>query len=181
MDALKEPHTSATPDAIAERLANDRSTRLEASSPQSDVFRKTSALIAAVRKIGCGALEHEETVLPPSERIQQEKTEAFNKKMQRGYRPTSARCKGRVYLKYHHDDGLGKFVLKCEHYTKNSRYHYLHLLDDSYDFDYLEAYFNEDCDELDRIEHEAFIAGYGPLADCSTVSNISSQKVCCRE
>ncbi|KAG6836008.1 hypothetical protein H0H93_012315 [Arthromyces matolae] len=180
IETLMEPHTSATQDAISERLANDRSLRLELSSPEYDIFRKTSALIAAIRTVGCRAVEHEETILPQSEQIFYDDIQAQIRKAQRGYKPDVDRCRGRISINYGVNEvGQEKMYLKCEHYRKESRDHYIQYLDDSYDFDYLEAHFNEDTDELDRIEQAAHVLGFGPLAECSTVANFSSQKICC--
>ena len=61
------------------------------------------------------------------------------------------------------------------------RDHYIQYLDDAYDLDYLEAFFYEDDDELNRIEEAAHALGYGPLAKCATIANASSQKVHCRQ
>jgi hypothetical protein len=47
--------------------------------------------------------------------------------------------------------------------------------------DYIEAYFHENEDELERIENAAQAMGYGPLVACRTVTNFSSQRVHCRK
>ncbi|KAG6824163.1 hypothetical protein H0H92_007812, partial [Tricholoma furcatifolium] len=176
IEALSEPHTKATLEAIAERLTNDRSSRLEVSTPEYHIYQKTAALISAIRKVGCRGPEFEETILQPSEQVHYDNTREMVRKQMRGYIPTLVRCKGRILLKYDNDLGREKLYLKCEHYQASSRDHYIEYLDESYDLDYIEAYFQEDADELDRIEQIAFGSGYGPLTDCSTVSNVSSQK-----
>ena len=72
--------------------------------------------------------------------------------------------------------------IRCEHYDgRAARDHYVQYLDDAYDLDYLEAFFYEDDDELNRIEDAARALGYGPLAKCTTIANASSQKVHCRQ
>lgn len=53
--------------------------------------------------------------------------------------------------------------------------------DGSYDVDYIEAHFNDDTEELDRIESTALAAGTGPQHACTNISNFSSQKTFCRE
>ena len=53
--------------------------------------------------------------------------------------------------------------------------------DGSYDVDYIEAHFNDDMEELDRIESTALAAGTGPQHACTNISNFSSQKTFCRE
>lgn len=50
-----------------------------------------------------------------------------------------------------------------------------------YDIDYLEALFMGDETEVQCLEEEIFEGGETPLSSCSTVSNSSSIKVCCRE
>lgn len=79
------------------------------------------------------------------------------------------------------NDHLPLITDRCEHYDNTSaRDHYVHYLDDSYDVDYLEAYFNEDFEEIDRIESSALALGCGPLAECTMITNSSTQRVNCR-
>ncbi|KAF8076821.1 hypothetical protein FPV67DRAFT_1715254 [Lyophyllum atratum] len=172
IETLKQPHSSASRTAITERLQNDRESRVDTSLPEHDIFRKTAALIAAVRKVGCGALEHEETTLSLGEQVHYNDTQEWLAKIQRGYKPISPKCRGRIVLEYYDEQGQHKQYL-------SNRDHYIQYIDESYDFDYLEAYFHEDTDELDRIEQATFISGFGPLAECTTVANSSSQQVCC--
>ena len=71
---------------------------------------------------------------------------------------------------------------RCEHYSKiGTRDHYIQFLDDLYDLEYLEAYFDEDTEMIDQIETAAAEVGYGPLSKCTTVTNFSAQHVCCYE
>jgi hypothetical protein len=73
-------------------------------------------------------------------------------------------------------------LTRCEHYSKfGTRDHYIHFIDDSYDLEYLEAYFNKDTEIIDQIEASAAAVGYGPLSKCTMVTNFSAQRVCCRE
>lgn len=53
--------------------------------------------------------------------------------------------------------------------------------DGSYDLEYLEAVLCEDFEEIDRIEAAAEALGYGPLVQCTTVTNCSSQRAFCRK
>ena len=72
---------------------------------------------------------------------------------------------------------------RCEHYsqTRNKDHLLIYAIGDgSYDVDYIEAEFNNDGDELARIETTALQQGTGPQAVCSTVSNFSTQRVYCR-
>lgn len=55
------------------------------------------------------------------------------------------------------------------------------VLDELFDLEYIDAYFNEDTDEIDRIEISAAEMGYSPCVTCTTVTNFCSQQVCCRE
>jgi hypothetical protein len=55
------------------------------------------------------------------------------------------------------------------------------VIDESFDLEYIEAHFNDDTDELERIELRAAAMGYGPRVTCTTVMNFSAQRVCCRE
>lgn len=189
----------ASREDVRERLKVDRFHRVEMSSPERDVFRKTAALISAIRKTGCGAPKYEETAIPASEQMLRDENRAWIQKIQRGYQRVETTCEGRIYLRYDDREQCGRLYLRysiccmlafrdltqdfcrCEHYSTSSRDHYIHYLDDSYDTDYLEAYFHEDSDELDRIEQEVWELGAGPLAECTTVSNFSSQRIFCRE
>lgn len=73
-------------------------------------------------------------------------------------------------------------LTRCQHYSKfGTRDHYIHFIDDSYDLEYLDAYFNEDTQTVEQIEATAAAVGYGPLSKCTTVTNFSAQRVYCRE
>jgi hypothetical protein len=71
----------------------------------------------------------------------------------------------------------------CEYY--HSQHNRLHFVDyfpneGSVDIDYLEALFDGDPTLASDWEHTAQSLGYGPLAECTTVSNFSSQRIVCR-
>jgi len=69
----------------------------------------------------------------------------------------------------------------CEHYASDGNHaHLIQLLDESYDLVYLQAYFNEDIREVNRMEEEAAGMGYGPRATCTTIANATSQLLFCR-
>lgn len=70
---------------------------------------------------------------------------------------------------------------RCEHYSWRNRDHLKIVLDESFDIEYMEAHFNEDMDELERIELRAAAMVYGPRFACTTVTNFSAQQVCCHE
>jgi hypothetical protein len=69
----------------------------------------------------------------------------------------------------------------CEHYIPGrSKDHFHDLsLEGLYDIQYLEAVMAGDLEEAAQIEEEAQDLGYGPLVECTTVSNFSTQKTYC--
>jgi hypothetical protein len=74
--------------------------------------------------------------------------------------------------------------ISCEHYDSvNNRQHFLDYTPSkgAMDCDYLEALFNQDTEEIQRIESAASALGYGLLAQCNTVCNFSSQRIVCRK
>ncbi|KAK7022633.1 hypothetical protein R3P38DRAFT_3196030 [Favolaschia claudopus] len=171
------PHCSASPELVRERLRVDMETYAAGTSPNRLVFEKTAALITALRTTGCGSRESTETpALAASEQQAVDFLKTHHSRMQRGYEPAVAQCTGRVSLEYNHE---GKALVVCEFNSSSNRFHLCRFLDESYDLDYLEAYFNEDDDELERIEEAASRLGYGPLATCRNVANFSSQRYHC--
>ncbi|KAF9029442.1 hypothetical protein BDZ89DRAFT_1249203 [Hymenopellis radicata] len=156
-NTLCEPHTRATRDDVSARLTVDRESRAASSSPRAAIFRKTAALLAAVRRHGCRAAQDRIVQLPPSEQIAVDFLKAHNERIRRGYKPSIQHCEGRI----------------------TNRDHFWMVIDCSYDMEYLEAVLEEDDEEITRIESEAESAGYGPLATCSTVVNFSSKRVVC--
>lgn len=50
----------------------------------------------------------------------------------------------------------------------------------AYCVDYLEAVITGNVDDAAKIEDDARDLGYGPLIECTTVSNFSSQRAFCR-
>ncbi|KAJ7586405.1 hypothetical protein C8J56DRAFT_1051777 [Mycena floridula] len=170
MDKFSAPHTVATRENVASRLANDRDSRLMYASPSADIFAKTQAFITALRRGGCRAELQEHTPHLPSEVEIQQQNMAF----QRGYHDKVERCKGRAIFQF---DNAGKPFISCQHYDPDmSRDHLVQYLDGSYDLDYLEAVLEEDTDEIERIERGAEALGYGPRVDCTTITNASSQR-----
>ncbi|KAF8189164.1 hypothetical protein K438DRAFT_1936105 [Mycena galopus ATCC 62051] len=172
------PHLSASRALVRDRLQIDLETHMTTTSPNRLIFEKTAAFIAAVRSLGCGSPESSEVPnLPPSEQEQRAYLDAHQSQIQRGYEPSIPKCPGRISLEYNY---RGKGIVVCEFYSPNNRFHLHRILDDSYDLDYIEAFFNEDDDELQRIEEAACLLGYGPLATCKNVTNVSSQRFHCR-
>ncbi|KAF8078916.1 hypothetical protein FPV67DRAFT_1690345 [Lyophyllum atratum] len=156
IEKLSTPHTSSSREDVRLRLLADRSQHLSALSPLSEVFRNTAALIAALRNIGCRAPRGEETQVPAEEMADRELQSRLASRAQRGYISTESRCEGRLVL--HYDE---------------------HVDETRYNFDYIKAYFDNNKDDLERIEQSASELGVGPLRACTTVTNFSAQKVCC--
>lgn len=75
-------------------------------------------------------------------------------------------------------------MVSCEHYVpgiSRDHFHDSSVCNGAYDLDYIKASITGDLEEVARIEHNARDLGYGPLVECSTVSNVSAQKAFCRE
>ncbi|KAK0472568.1 hypothetical protein EDD18DRAFT_1093925 [Armillaria luteobubalina] len=179
---LVEPHVAATREDILQRLLRDRENRLEIASPTADVFQRTSAFISALGRLGCRANIDDSlaasSILARVQRYQQpEDMHERLKVLQRGYIDKVARCPGKVMFTY---DDYEKPLLVCENYNpEDNRNHYIQYLDASLDIDYIEAIFTEDRTEAQRIEESALSLGYGPLAECTTVTNVSAKRVNC--
>ncbi|KAJ7747876.1 hypothetical protein B0H14DRAFT_2541606 [Mycena olivaceomarginata] len=169
---VSEPHTKASRALIKERLQADLEQQYESASPSRDIFAKTAAFIAGIRKLGCGSQENDSRPdLLPSEQQNKEFWDDHHKILRRGYEPATRTCSGRVSLDFDH---RGQALIRSE-----NRLHLCRFLDESYDLDYIEAYFEEDEEELERIENAAHTLGYGPLVPCRTVTNVSSQRLYC--
>ncbi|PPQ84978.1 hypothetical protein CVT25_010531 [Psilocybe cyanescens] len=172
-----EAHQTAGANEISQRLAHERAFCSEIADPSHDVFQRTAAFITALRKVGCRAQKHEETILNAAEQQAYAALLAHQADLSRGYVPAEEHCEGRIILEF---DQLDKPFVRCEHYNRRgNRDHLISYIDDIYDIDYLDAYFNEDFDELDRIEEAVSRLGYGPLAECSTIANFTSQRKHC--
>ncbi|KAJ7490348.1 hypothetical protein B0H11DRAFT_2191580 [Mycena galericulata] len=175
---MTQPHHEATRDMLKERLRNDREARIQTASPSRQIFQKTAALVAALRRLGCGATLQEETIVESDEEEEYDKLILHRTEHRRGYVPPTETCQGRLQLAYANQ----KPYIKCEHYSKqNNKEHYQNtaISDGSYDLKYIEALFSNDDDEVDLIEEAAFGLGFGPLSECTTVCNVSSQATLC--
>lgn len=95
-----EPHCHATRALLQERLHNDRQARLDRASPSRDIFQKTAALVAVLRKLGCAALLCEETVFESDEEEARDALVLYRKRHRRGYKPKDVSCEGRLHLSY---------------------------------------------------------------------------------
>ncbi|KAJ7161781.1 hypothetical protein C8R43DRAFT_947296 [Mycena crocata] len=172
-------HTSATRADIQERLENDRLTRVQSSSPSKDVFLRTVAYLAAIQKLGCMRPLSEQTFRTSSEEEEREARDLYLFQIQRGYRVPDGICEGRIVFDYNEFD---KPYVCCGHYVPGSNKD--HFRDYSvgsgaYNVDYIEAVITGDDEEAARIEAIAEDQGYGPLVECTTVANHSTQRIFC--
>lgn len=195
-EEMTEPHTHATRALLRQRLRNDREARISGTSPSRDVFLRTSALISAFRKKGCPAPLCEETIYDSDEEEARDTMVLHRQQSQRGYVPKEPTCEGRLQLSYDYRqqpyikyvsrrliNASTDFFQRCEHYSKhNNKTHYINMSisDGSYDLSYLEALFAGDDDAVCEIEEGAIELGFGPMVQCTTVCNASSQRTLCR-
>ncbi|KAJ7218166.1 hypothetical protein C8J57DRAFT_1095711, partial [Mycena rebaudengoi] len=177
------PHIRASREDVKERLQNNRDHRLQCSSPKRDIFLHTVSFIAALERYGCRWKHSAHTqVLSCEEQQQKERRGIYRHQTQRGYRkPDSDEpiCEGRIVFDYNRAD---QPYISCEYYDRNTNqahFHDFNITNGSYDIDYLEAVFCGDQQETARIEEDAYACGYGPLVDCTSVSNFSTQKAFC--
>ncbi|KAJ7149249.1 hypothetical protein C8R43DRAFT_888121 [Mycena crocata] len=173
------PHVKASREDVSERLQKDREDRLQYVSPSRDIFLKTSAYIAAVQKLGCARPLAESTNFSATEEEEREAQELYLFQTQRGYRMKEGLCEGRIVFDYGDD---GRPYISCEHYNAQTSKDHLHdysVGTGSYHLEYIDAVFSGDEREINQIEEAVLGFGYGPLADCSTVSNCSQQKAYC--
>ncbi|KAJ6528652.1 hypothetical protein DFH09DRAFT_1413445 [Mycena vulgaris] len=161
-EELAIPHTKASRDDVRDRLRKDREDRLQYVSPSRDIFLRTSAYLAALQKLGCSRPLAEVTNLSTTEEEQREARDLYLFQTQRGYRMKEGLCEGRIVFDYG-DNG----------------HPYISIDDGSYHLGYIEAVISGDESEAAKIEDAVLSFGYGPLADCSTVSNCSQQKAYC--
>ncbi|KAJ6542447.1 hypothetical protein DFH09DRAFT_1282539 [Mycena vulgaris] len=178
-EELAIPHTKASRDDVRDRLRKDREDRLQYVSPSRDIFLRTSAYLAALQKLGCSRSLAEVTNLSTTEEEQREARDLYLFQTQRGYRMKEGLCEGRIVFDYGDN---GHPYISCEHYNARTNKDHLndHSIDDgSYHLGYIEAVISGDESEAAKIEDAVLSFGYGPLADCSTVSNCSQQKAYC--
>ncbi|KAJ6606289.1 hypothetical protein DFH09DRAFT_1299558 [Mycena vulgaris] len=186
LEQLQEPHTCATREAIRQRLANEREARSDWSSPQRDLFMKTSAYITAINQVGCRRRETEVTFRAGAELEAFEAKQALHKAFRRGYSAPQAPCQGRIVFHdfpedaEHHGLHRGPY-LSCEHYSSRNHHHWVDfsIADGQYDLEYITAIFTNDGEEASRIEEAAAQQEHGPRAICTIVTNVSNQRLNC--
>ncbi|KAJ7140269.1 hypothetical protein C8R43DRAFT_892789 [Mycena crocata] len=169
-DLLSLPHVSAMRSDVQDRLENDRLYRLQSSSPSKDVFLHTVAYLAAVQKLGCNRPLNEQTFLTASEEEERQARELYLLQIQRGSRIPEGICDGR--LVFDHDEGEKPYIWQ-DHFFDGE------IGSGNYDVNYIEAVLTGDLEESERIERIAENQGYGPLTECTTVANFSTQKMNC--
>lgn len=106
-------HSNASRELLRTQLREDRDLRCQDASPSRDVFKKTSAYVTALRKLGCTAPGYETTVLLSSEQYQRDQDEARRVYLSRGYIPVDSEssCQGRLEFGY---NGMGDPFIRCE-------------------------------------------------------------------
>lgn len=77
-------------------MKHERDCRTEGMNPKRDIFQKTAAFIAALRKTGCRAPKCEETVMNPTEKS----TREHEASLSRGYMPLDEFCEGSIRLEF---------------------------------------------------------------------------------
>ncbi|KAF9014841.1 hypothetical protein BDZ89DRAFT_1046255, partial [Hymenopellis radicata] len=177
LERMQEGHCHATPELLAQRLANDRDERLEIASPSAEVFSRTLNYLLALQRVGCRAVDDSED--PSSEDA--DPTRAFLRDyktfLQRGYQDQIPRCQGDIRFIEEHD---GAHYVQCEHFhNSDNRNHFRHRVDESLHAEYLEAVLEGDLEQAQQIEQAVESLGYGPNVECTTVTNVSSQRLNC--
>ncbi|KDQ61844.1 hypothetical protein JAAARDRAFT_45325 [Jaapia argillacea MUCL 33604] len=157
------PYCRVTREDIEIRLARDRASQCYLGTPIYDLFQKTLALWSAFQDLRCTGPSHEVATYTSEKLARREVRSQLLEQAQRGHAKMST-CNGRLLFQ-RNEKGR---PLVC--YDIN---------ESSYDIDYLEALFADDCAEIQRAEHIAHQLGFGPLAPCITVANFSSNRVCC--
>jgi hypothetical protein len=100
---VSQPHTHTTQEALRQTLAGDREIHLQHTSPSRDVFQKTAALIAALRKQDCPAPRQEETLFDSNKEVAQEARQEYQAKNHQGYVPKVLICDGRLQFSHSFD------------------------------------------------------------------------------
>jgi hypothetical protein len=77
----------------------ERENWLKAMDLNHNIFRKTTSLITALRKVGCPAPKREETIMNATEQL----AYSHPPTLRRGYVPTE-HCGGRILLEYDQSD-----------------------------------------------------------------------------
>ncbi|KAE9409612.1 hypothetical protein BT96DRAFT_984669 [Gymnopus androsaceus JB14] len=173
IDEDGEHHSSATRDQLRMHMHHNKEQQIEFTSPQRDVFEKTSAYLTGIIRIGCTS-QSNEAYLPPAADLEERTA------LRRGYPEMSNRCTGRLIFQLNFE---GSPYIKCEHHSRLNRDHFFDntIGNGQFNTEYLEAVLTEDNEEIERIELEAQLEGYGPRMTCRTAFNHSAQRLTCHK
>lgn len=97
---MGQEHVAATQQGVQCWLLHDQETAINIASPTCNIFRKTAALISALRNTGCHALECEPMHLTEGECKYQNLLLAEQEKFCQGYQPHQKWCEGRLSLEF---------------------------------------------------------------------------------
>ncbi|KAJ7624173.1 hypothetical protein B0H17DRAFT_1151339 [Mycena rosella] len=103
-DELTTPHIKASREDVREQLRKDHEDQLQYVSPSRDIFRRTSAHLAALQKLGCTRPLAQVMNLSTTEEEAREARDIYLFQTQRGYRMQEGLCEGHVVFDYG-DDG----------------------------------------------------------------------------
>ncbi|KAF8587233.1 hypothetical protein K439DRAFT_1614519 [Ramaria rubella] len=146
-------------------------------SARAVVLKKTLTLRVALDREGCPCPLDKSTALFSEEYAHAESRREFLDKAMRGHCSPEASCKGQLVFGRHKD---GHAYVKCEHYGLHNHPHLIDHRVQETDEEYMEALFDNDQDEVARIEQAATAEGRGPLLPCHTVANSTSMwPFCC--
>lgn len=191
------PHCRATRDDLYRNLIHTKRLLQSRTDLPQQLLMKTLSLWSSFQRMGCGAPLYEATLYFGTERDGVKRWDAERDKARRGHEAKST-CQGRLLFEYNYQGlayvrwvffGLNlclkhlQFASSCEHYNRMTSPDHLINYDVGsglYDTDYLEALFLGDEAEVTRLEMEVFAEDDLPTQSCTTVSNSSSIKVCCR-
>ncbi|KAJ3906921.1 hypothetical protein F5879DRAFT_897100 [Lentinula edodes] len=174
LDEESTYHSQATREQIQVLMRQNREQYMEFSTPTRDIFEKTSAYLTAIKRVGCTSEANHDASDFQGNSDQSERTA-----LRRGYPEMPNRCTGKLLFQLSFD---GTPYIKCEyHATKNNRDHFFDntVGNGRFDVQYLEAVLTEDHEEVDRIESQAQLDGYGPRVSCHMVTNNTSQRLTC--
>ncbi|KAJ4463608.1 hypothetical protein C8R41DRAFT_872387 [Lentinula lateritia] len=174
LDEESTYHSQATQEQIQVLMRQNREQYMEFSTPTRDVFEKTSAYLTAIKRVGCTSEANHDASDFQGNSDQSEQTA-----LRRGYPEMPNRCTGKLLFQLSFD---GTPYIKCEHHaTNNNRDHFFEntVGNGRFDVQYLEAVLTEDHEEVNRIESEAQLHGYGPWVSCHMVTNNTSQRLTC--
>ncbi|KAF8163887.1 hypothetical protein K438DRAFT_1775793 [Mycena galopus ATCC 62051] len=178
---VSQPHMRATQETLRQTLASDREIYLQHTSPSRDVFEKTAALIAALRKEGCPAPRQEDTLFDSDEEEVQEARQEYQVKHWCGYVPkfSHVTASSSVHIVSTANPSSSMSCPQKNVITPEGRHTKtiisMRLLGMVYNAIYLGAIFDGDEEEIESTENAAVELGFGPRVDCTTFYNNLAQ------